>query len=440
MSSSCGPSNLNKSVSNVINFNMEYRDKDDAWYSVVITHEGNTLRVKYDCVPEPADKVFYFEPKTLGVKRSVKSWIKLSSMQELRELEDRFRPVSIQLQDKECGLVTPGVIVCASEFYDNEDDDEEEKEDKMQEKEKELKYYDAVVDDVLPKEHGFVNGEEVCKCEFLIYWKHGPHAGDLVEKKVEHICLVQDSKDCDLALYSFLEQAAENIESASPMSSSSEIVIKLEGATSSPTSMQKLTSEPPFVKIFKRARRSVPSKGFVSETIKQDRDIGGSYLCYTVFVDNLEKDLSPAIIMDFINKQTGVTCEVCIFPSLSTETFARCSITLDCATNFDAVYKLLENPNHIIISSKGKPWVVVDKKTEHKIYELKFRSLMLPNQINNDSGTVDKLKIVYSGSEEYEKAEELKEFFKHYIHRKQEFEKKLAVNFLRKIVNPICIL
>ncbi|KAM7273789.1 hypothetical protein ACFE04_028453 [Oxalis oulophora] len=163
--------------------------------------------------------------------------------------------------------------------------------------------------------------------------------------------------------------------------------------------------------------------GLVPETIRQDRDSGGSSLCYTVFVDNLEKDLYPSTIMEFMNKQIGVTTNVYIFPILLSETFARCSIALNCAKKLDDVYELLENPNHIITSSKGKPWVVVEKKIERKIN--KFRSLMLPNQINNDSKNAGKLKIVHSGSKEYIKAKELKDFFKHFSTRKEQFQKKL---------------
>ncbi|KAM7273127.1 hypothetical protein ACFE04_027791 [Oxalis oulophora] len=236
------------------------------------------------------------------------------------------------------------------------------------------------------KEHTFVNGEEVCQCEFLLVWKHGPCAGNLVEKKVQHICLIQDCDEYDSALYSFLKQATENIRRASSMSSPANAKlfsrnhIKIKRANNSPTNMQKLASEPHMFKRFKCARRSVPSKGHVPETIRQDRDIGGSSLCYTVFVDNLKKDLYPSTITEFINKQIGVTADVYIFPILLSETFARCSIMLDCAKKLDAVYELSENPNHIITSSKGKPWVVVEKRTERKINRLPFRSLMLPNQ------------------------------------------------------------
>ncbi|KAM7272882.1 hypothetical protein ACFE04_027546 [Oxalis oulophora] len=117
---------------------MEYRDtSDEAWYSVIILHEANTLHVKYDCVPISPDKVYYVSVES----KKLKNWEKLSTFDELTELDGRFRPLSIQLQDNECRKVSPGLVVYAA--FSNTDHTE-------------LKYYDAIVDDEEEEEEELV--------------------------------------------------------------------------------------------------------------------------------------------------------------------------------------------------------------------------------------------------------------------------------------------
>jgi hypothetical protein len=81
---------------------LEFRSAgDDAWYSARVGLEGEVLRVKY-----------------LGFSE---------------DDEDRFRAVSVQVQDSDCSEVVTGDRVCASfSFHDND-----------------VRFYDAVVDGVL---------------------------------------------------------------------------------------------------------------------------------------------------------------------------------------------------------------------------------------------------------------------------------------------------
>ncbi|GAU19579.1 hypothetical protein TSUD_303920 [Trifolium subterraneum] len=102
------------------NFTTEFRNyEDDAWYTVMVTIEDNaTLRVRFEKFTDDVDQLF--EPSFFG------------SLEDLHDFEKRFRPLSVQVQDYECGMLVPDVKVCASRHFDTDD----------------LRFYDAVVDSV----------------------------------------------------------------------------------------------------------------------------------------------------------------------------------------------------------------------------------------------------------------------------------------------------
>lgn len=97
---------------------LEYRARDDdAWYSVHVAVKGGTLTIQFQGLQETDELVasnFESEEDIDGVVR-------------------RFRQVSPQLQDNECGRVTEGSIVCAA-CHDSYRDD--------------MRYYDALVEAV----------------------------------------------------------------------------------------------------------------------------------------------------------------------------------------------------------------------------------------------------------------------------------------------------
>lgn len=106
-------------VTPLINYSTEFRTyEDDAWYTVYVLFDGDTLRVKYlDFSPEN-DVVFH--------SSNFQNWT------DLEAFKQRFRPLSKQLQDEECGLLNHGTRVCASHVFNQED----------------IRFYDAVVDGV----------------------------------------------------------------------------------------------------------------------------------------------------------------------------------------------------------------------------------------------------------------------------------------------------
>lgn len=116
-------------------YDVEYRVReDDAWYSVslALSEDGETLSVKFQGFDDWVLQIAAGEFKCAA---------------GLDELLKRFRPVSKQIQDDECGKVTKGMAVCASLSYRSDD----------------LRFYDAVVEDV-----SFLNFEIFLSLVFVL--------------------------------------------------------------------------------------------------------------------------------------------------------------------------------------------------------------------------------------------------------------------------------
>lgn len=102
-------------------YDLEYRAvEDDAWYSVyvVLDADAHALTVKYLCSPRRYEIVL----SAAGFQTEA----------QVDELVARFRPVSEQVQDHQCGMLSIGTTVCASHGIGDGD----------------LRFYDAVIDAV----------------------------------------------------------------------------------------------------------------------------------------------------------------------------------------------------------------------------------------------------------------------------------------------------
>lgn len=78
--------------------------------------------------------------------------------------------------------------------------------------------------------------------------------------------------------------------------------------------------------------------------------------CNTEFIliCNLENDLTPSSIKDFIYKQTSILPQAFIFPRLLSDPFTRGVIMVDSEKKVQIIYEFLENPNHIVVSLRGR--------------------------------------------------------------------------------------
>jgi len=119
---------------------LEFRSPgDDAWYSARVAVEGEVLRVNYLGFSEEDDEVF-----------------RASSFKSRREVDvfkDRFRAVSIQVEDSNCSEVVTGDRVCASFSFHDDD----------------VRFYDAFVDGVLTPH------SQKCLFFFIIACLLNPH-------------------------------------------------------------------------------------------------------------------------------------------------------------------------------------------------------------------------------------------------------------------------
>lgn len=101
-----------------------------------------------------------------------------------------------------------------------------------------------------------------------------------------------------------------------------------------------------------------------NQCTSQDEDMGPKHCStdgiatygghYSVLISNLEKDISPSAIKNFIYKQTAVMPEAYVFPRLLSDPFARGAIVVDCQKKVQIIYEFLGNNNHIVVSSRGR--------------------------------------------------------------------------------------
>lgn len=355
-------------VSSEVHFDMEFRSptNTDSWYTVKLLLVGDTLRVNFAGFSDSDAAVF--------------DAANFKSEAELDEFQGRFRILSVQLQDNECSKVEEGTLVCVSHTFGVND----------------LRFYDGVIEEVKHKEHTFAEGEEVCLCQFLLCWQHGPDVGKLSVKTVENICIVQSNVVETPSLTAFVE-----------------IVKKKLNKHGAKQSQRKVW---PSDEIFRD----------VCERSRQDTDMGGKKKCYYILVQNVEKQLSPLTVSKFIHQQTSITCQVCILPSITWEPSTRAIIALDCEKNLEQLYSYLQDPNHIIISSTGRPWVVAEKisRTDGSLLTVNSSSNKL---VDTAYWTRDELKVVSSGTEEFKKAEEIKNLFIEFTCYQVQLHKKLLI-------------
>ncbi|KAL0008779.1 hypothetical protein SO802_010281 [Lithocarpus litseifolius] len=381
---------------------MEYRaDVDDAWYSVRVVAEenGDVLRVKFCGFSEEYDKVLRGS--------------ELKSKRDIHNLSERFRPISVQVQDSDCSKVSVGDIVCAS-FAFREDD---------------VRFYDALVDGVENHAHARKEGgEEECLCNFFLIWMHGPNAANLTSTTIENICQVQSCKQIDPKLDCFLKRAGERfVMTADPASIS-------KGDSSPNVTLKR--SFPQFANQDTRCAKRSVSKicsseeriGSHSDSSILDMDFGGGGNEYVILLENLDKGSAPSMIAEFIQRATSVSPEVYIFPNISSEKSTRGVLSLDSKKEFQKLTDFLDSPKHIIMSSGGRPWVIVEKMTRHNPLRASTGIQSQRTLQNMSFGSSNGIKVVHVGTEEHKMAKLLKDLFVEFFNHQKRLHEKLDLD------------
>lgn len=378
-------------------YDHEFQCADDsAWYSVGVILNGETLTVKYQNFPHESYNVGDF-----------------TTIEAVDEFCQRFRPLSEQLQDCECYRIREGMRVCACLSSKDGGD---------------LRFYDAIVDAVDYKDHLFEKIEEECLCTFVLSWLHGPNEGNLSPTNIADICIVRSTSPPNSTLASFSNLAKERIKKAL-LRSSSVSVVSLSGPTC-PSGKRKSISPKDGLQDMEHSRK------FLGRSVKcvkhgdQDQDIGGVCMNsidetgshHYVMIDNLEKDLSPTSIMEFIHKQTSISAQAYVFPSLSEESYTRGAIVLDSKAKLKQIYEFLVNPDHIIISSTGRPWIITEKRLRCGTFRTTIGSLMPKSQTEIIE---NKLKVVRLGTKEYSRAEGIRNLFMDFLEHQRQLHERL---------------
>ncbi|XVE72573.1 hypothetical protein DITRI_Ditri11bG0049200 [Diplodiscus trichospermus] len=300
-----------------------------------------------------------------------------------------------------------------------------------------LSIYNPNAHKVLHNKHSNVNGEEVCECTFLLFWLHGPNVGNLTNKGVADVCLLQGS-ELQPKLASFMEIALQKIGKAlykSISGTSNDLdcncVAQHKENEDSPIVKQKASCAG-HLKQAKCACWSLskvwPSEGGIEVHCenRQDIDVGGDKNLFIVLVQNLEKELSPSVVSEFIHKETSISAQVDIFPSLPWVPYTNGVIMVDCKKDLQQLFGFLLNPNHFIVSLNGRPWVAAEKLSLNDHWTMMLKSHnKLPNRMGSEFS--NELKVVCAGTEEYKKAKELRDLFLDFIDHQQRLYKKLRI-------------
>ncbi|WJX39276.1 hypothetical protein P8452_26836 [Trifolium repens] len=382
------------------NFTTEFRNfEDDAWYTVMVTIEDEAkLRVKFEKFTDDVDQVY--EPSRFG------------SLEDLLDFEKRFRPLSIQVQDHECDRLVQDVKVCASRNFGPDD----------------LRFYDAVVDSVEKHKHSRKENAE-CLCTFVLSWLHGPNNGELTTAEIGDICIIQPILELDPAVATFLEIARTRIESQSGQEMVAYCHKRIEAENHKGIAKNKMGY---FDRMQcsgnRRAKRSVvrPCSPKVSlEGRMEDMELEGKRNVCMVLIGNLDKKICSSTAVEFLYQHTRVTTSVFIFPSLSSETFTRGAIMLHTEKDLEKLGDFLANPNHIVTSSTGRPWVVIEKQVGLENIKASIGTL-LPESEGGNNRKSNNLKIVCSGTQEFERARAMRGLYLEFAEHQVRLHKKLA--------------
>ncbi|KAF5194716.1 Sawadee protein [Thalictrum thalictroides] len=359
-------------------FSLDFHSWDKAWYTVRLVLQGETLFVKYCNFTNDHDESY--------------SATLFKDSKELEAFIERFRPTAIQLQDHECRRVIEGMTVCASYEFGKDD----------------IKFHDAVVEAINFKDHKIEN-EEVCTCTFQLFWINGANAGNRTDGVVADICLLQPGDTQKHPIFSlFLEIAKKKLKATSLCSgqvSEGELPAS-HGAAVDSIADSKSKSPLKEIKSYKQSLSTARNEQDMNLMEDLKEASGSRYM----LIENLEKDLPPSAIVDFVKKHVSISSQAEVFPSLSMESFTKGIITVDGQEDLQKIYRFLDNPSHIILSPRGRPWVITEKKLRCGVVGATAgNSKLLSADKNLETG--DKIRIFNKGTDEYKRGNQLKELY-----------------------------
>ncbi|XP_023752138.1 uncharacterized protein LOC111900487 [Lactuca sativa] len=376
-------------------YNLDYRSKnDDAWYtSGVVLENGKRLRVKLeDFKSGDADEVF-----SMG---------NFSKHDELEEFLRRFRPVSVPVEENECSTVVEGMTVCATYKGDGS-----------------VRYFDAIVDGVCYKEHK----PEKCVCTYLLCWKHGPGEGTVTAENIVDVCFIKSGAP-DPRVTDFAKLVMEKLSSQSSLIPKTPFLSRKTSSNQTFNKLQEFSGDGDSC----FSGFSEEKGRFKTELIDQDRDMGGvkeTESHHFIILENLEKDLSPVLMKDFIYEQTSIPTHTYVFQSLSNEPYARGIIIVDSKQKLKRIHEFISNPNHFIVSTfSGRPWVIAEDMLRAETFNI--MQILQPKSENKNTG--NKLMVVHLGTKEYMRAKKSKDLYMEFRNHVNRLVKRLDMEEKKK--------
>ncbi|KAL6330023.1 hypothetical protein AAG906_039938 [Vitis piasezkii] len=405
----------------------EFQADDGAWYNVLLELNDDALTVNYCLLSSDDHEVF--KPTHF------------TTLDDLESFARRFRPSSLQLQDDECQKVVPCMRVLAACRSGCDD----------------VRFYEAIIEEVERQDHTFENGIEVCCCNFLLHWLHGPSAGNLTCCRAADICLLQFTADTDPKVDSFLERSMEIIGKTSfcPASTSRHDAAAGAGDTGqsrihflnpgvSPLCEQRL-KETRYLQqcenkggsfegrisnlhkviddkylVGSSFMRNIEEIGNLGNALNSMEELFGQYV---IVIENLEEELSSANIAGFIREKIHISPEVYIYQSLLLQSYTWAVVMGNDKEELKKLRDFLCDPNQIIISSRGRPWVITDKVPRLGT----LTRLLLPRSGNRNIRRGIGLKIVHSSSDEYQRAKQLRDSFMEFKNSQEKLKNHLAL-------------
>ncbi|GAB4851909.1 hypothetical protein Ancab_039279, partial [Ancistrocladus abbreviatus] len=225
---------------------------------------------------------------------------------------------------------------------------------------------DLVNQKVRAQEHSFTNGQEECLCTFLLSWCHGTKAGTLALAKIEDICFIQSSSVLDPRLTSFLQISKEKLEICPSHSASvgKGGLLNQGSGSRCPTLERNLSCILQAEGAGKFPSKEFDIEGKVCHGRMEDADLGAAADLsinvkqgadhHFLFIENLEKDVSPSTVVSFIHEQTSISAEAYVFPSLLSELYTRGALVVDSAEKLHDLQSFINKPGQMIASSRGR--------------------------------------------------------------------------------------
>ncbi|KAF5175621.1 hypothetical protein FRX31_034792 [Thalictrum thalictroides] len=109
------------------------------------------------------------------------------------------------------------------------------------------------------------------------------------------------------------------------------------------------------------------------------------------------------------------------------ESFTRGIIVVESQEELQKLYNFIDNPAHMIISSRGRPWVVSEKKLRCGATKGNLSMLSKIWPWNKSLENADKLRIVKRESGDYMRAKQLKTLFLKFADHLRGLHKQFAL-------------